>query len=494
MQEKFEKAQYLLIFLTILFLPFGAIPKGIQIQAFGAIFSRYTLYIGLLLFVLEILFFHTYRNRKYFIFFFLLIAVAMSSLIVGVYHYPYEQLSNYPVTKLIKFLSIMNRFSFDINYNDALPWWLFIREVKNMALDLAIYFLFPYQIFCLFKNSKGYGFQFIKKAFIFLAVFMGLYSLIEIPYLSFESEWAKHLLAITTPWFTDVSGGYNWWPPLIWKGQLRSLCPEPPHFGIISAICEVFFAYEFIVNKECDHRGALGIFIFYFTIMVFLSKARTALGLFLGEQCLIFIYLLCLKYRKLYIKSFIKLISIFTMSFVFSILPSYISGEKGDLVGEYVTNNITSVKEDNVRSNRTRFVMAKACWKVGLDHPLLGVGKDLKDPYLYPYVRSYGEDDPEIKLWLNDYDLHGPLKSPFPTTNQLLLVFAEYGLLGVLLFLSPLGIIVVKIWNNKAKLLNLKTGFTLIILSGQIVAMFSAVGWITYPLFVGLLFSELEKC
>lgn len=110
------------------------------------------------------------------------------------------------------------------------------------------------------------------------------------------------------------------------------------------------------------------------------------------------------------------------------------------------------------------------------------------------YVRSYGEDDPEIKLWLNDYDLHGPLKSPFPTTNQLLLVFAEYGLLGVLLFLSPLGIIVVKIWNNKAKLLNLKTGFTLIILSGQIVAMFSAVGWITYPLFVGLLFSELEKC
>lgn len=57
MQEKFEKAQYLLIFLTILFLPFGAIPKGIQIQAFGAIFSRYTLYIGLLLFVFEILFF-----------------------------------------------------------------------------------------------------------------------------------------------------------------------------------------------------------------------------------------------------------------------------------------------------------------------------------------------------------------------------------------------------------------------------------------------------
>ena len=49
-----------------------------------------------------------------------------------------------------------------------------------------------------------------------------------------------------------------------------------------------------------------------------------------------------------------------------------------------------------------------------------------------------------------------------------------------------------KLWKNKKKLHDIKIATISIILSGQIVAMFSAVGWITYPLFLGLLFSEFE--
>ena len=44
--------------------------------------------------------------------------------------------------------------------------------------------------------------------------------------------------------------------------------------------------------------------------------------------------------------------------------------------------------------------MAKSCWQVGINHPVWGVGKDLKDVYILPYAQFYGHNDPEIKLWL----------------------------------------------------------------------------------------------
>lgn len=493
MQYRLEQIQRMLLFFTILFLPFGAIPKQITIQSFGTILSRYTLYIGIIFFVIELIVYPIHRNRKFLFFFIFVYITALISLGLGVAYYPYRQLQYFHVYKLEKFLEIV---PINISYDNLLPWWIFFRGIKNVTLDLVIYFLFPYQVYCLFKGNKLDGFNFIKKAFIVLAIFMGLYSLMEIPYLLFNAGISKKLLMLTTPWFTDVSGGYNWWPPLIRKGQLRSLCPEPPHFGIIAAICEAFLMYEYINNKIWAKKGILSIMLFYFTLMIFLSKARTALGLFLGEGALFFIYLLFQTQKKEYIKSFIKLCIIVGLSFLCTLLPAYMAGNRGNLAKEYakeyIENNIASVKESNARSNGTRLVMAKSCWQVGINHPVWGVGKDLKDVYILPYAQFYGHNDPEIKLWLEGYSKNGPLKSPFPTTNQFLLIFSEYGAVGVFFFLCPMALCGWKLWKNKKQLHDIKIATIFIILSGQVVAMFSAVGWITYPLFLGLLFSEFE--
>ena len=202
--------------------------------------------------MIELIAYPIHRNRKFLFFFIFVYITALISLGLGVAYYPYRQLQYFHVYKLEKFLEIV---PINISYDNLLPWWIFFRGIKNVTLDLVIYFLFPYQVYCLFKGNKLDGFNFIKKAFIVLAIFMGLYSLMEIPYLLFNAGISKKLLMLTTPWFTDVSGGYNWWPPLIWKGQLRSLCPEPPHFGIIAAIGEAFLMYEYINNKSWAKKG-----------------------------------------------------------------------------------------------------------------------------------------------------------------------------------------------------------------------------------------------
>lgn len=54
--------------------------------------------------------------------------------------------------------------------------------------------------------------------------------------MKFNNIYAYKLLKIINPYLYDVSVVHGWWPPLIWENQLRSLCTEPSHFGIIVSL------------------------------------------------------------------------------------------------------------------------------------------------------------------------------------------------------------------------------------------------------------------
>ena len=491
-QIKLEKAQLLLLFLTIILLPFGAIPHAIQ--TIGPVASRYTLYLGLIIFIFEILIYKNY-SRRYFIFLGCAILIALMNLALGVFTYPYyDQINNKPVEKLVNLLNIL---PYSTSYDYILPFWLFFKGAKNVLLDISIYFVFPYQVYFLFSKNWELGFNYIKKAFLVLAIILGAYSLIEIPYLLFDANISKKILSITTPLYTDVSGAYGWWPPLLWKNQLRSLCPEPPHFSIIAAICEAFLIYEFIKGTKWFRSGLFSIFFVYFTVMIFLSRARTALGLAGGEIFLFIIFLVYLK-DKDYIKRMIGLLFLVAISFFISVFPTYlnpISNEHNsykEIMENYIEENITSVAKNNIRSNGTRTFMAKACFEVGKDHFNLGGGQDLKDGYIVDYIQKQNEQDPEIKLWMDGINKKGILQSPFQTMNQFLLIFAENGIIGLLFFFFPVFLSCSLIWNSKTRFMCLRRDVLIIILLSQIAAMFSAVGWITYPLFLGLLYASFR--
>lgn len=492
-QEKLEKAQVILIFLTIILLPFGAIPHAIQ--AIGSVASRYTLYLGLIIFVLEISTFKTY-SRRYLIFFGCIVTMALVSLALGVSTYPYyNQVNNKPVEKFVYLLSTMPS---NVNYDSILPYWLFLKGAKNALLDISIYFLFPYQVYFLFNKNWKLGFIYVKKAFLVLAVILGAYSLIEIPYLLFDAEISKKVLSIITPFYSNVSGAYGWWPPLLWKGQLRSLCPEPPHFGIIAAICEAFLIYEFIRGTKWYKTRYFYCFFVYFNVMIFLSRARTALGLVGGEILLFAIFTFYINNKRI-IKKYICVLFLVVVSFLASILPLYLNTSNNEqnsykkMMTNYVEENVASVAKSDVRSNGTRIFMAKACFEVGKEHLFLGVGKDLKDGYIVDYIQKQNEQDPEIKLWMDGIKERGILQSPFQTMNQFLLIFAENGIVGLLFFFFPLIFSGFVIWTSRNRFMCIKKDVIIIILLGQIAAMFSAVGWVTYPLFLGLLYAAFRE-
>ena len=81
---------------------------------------------------------------------------------------------------------------------------------------------------------------------------------------------------------------HGWWPPLLWKGQVRSFAPEPSFFGIYAAFIIPFLWYRiFYENRKLEF-----VLLIYFVFMVFMTKARTATVIYFGEvACLILISL-----------------------------------------------------------------------------------------------------------------------------------------------------------------------------------------------------------
>ena len=88
---------------------------------------------------------------------------------------------------------------------------------------------------------------------------MGIYSLFEIWWIWTGNSYCEQILITINRNLYTPEFAHGWWPPLLWKGQVRSFAPEPSFFGIF---------------------------------MVFMTKARTATVIYFGEvACLILISL-----------------------------------------------------------------------------------------------------------------------------------------------------------------------------------------------------------
>jgi len=485
-----KKLQKIFLSLVIILVPFIWLPQKFYFSSIGPNAVSYILLISLIFFVYEYYKYKFKVNKTVLYFFIVYVSFQIISLLQGLIIYPYYDLID--VSQLTKLQYLSDKFNMSFNNNIIIAIWLFIRESKNIILSSFYFCFIPLLFLHLFGTDRQQAFSFVIKTILVLISLLCIYSIPEILYLKCNNQIATNILKFINPFLYDVSSAHGWWPPLLWDyngGQLRSLCPEPSFFCIIAALCIPFLLN--IIYKKFSFKY---IFLFLlFIFMLFMSKSRTGMVLFLIE---IFILISFLLYNFSKKNLFFIVFLLFSISFSMILnlsIPNKLKQEnKKETLISYIDDNLVSTVKTDIRTNNTRFANIITMAKVGLSKPVLGVGTHLKDAYMIGNIPEFAMKDYETTLWITQLKKEG-LKSNFPALNQYIYVFAENGIIGFLIFISPIIYILYMICKNKILLKNFDFMTILIVFIGQLFSMLGHDYLMTYPISLGLIYFYLNS-
>lgn len=485
-QEKLQSIEKILLLLTIVLLPFVTLPKRMIINTVGGNATNYTILALCIVFAVEVFKFRP-KIKSVFVKFFIIFTLArIITLAIGLINYPYYDLIT--IDQIDKLQVLVNKIPALGDGKNLLPYWLFIREAKNIFMDNFTLLGLPVIIWHLFHTDWQAGFKYMRKAVLILVVIFGTYSFIEILWLKLHLGIAKDILRFVNPLLYDPKSAHGWWPPLLWNGQLRSVCPEPSFFGIYASFC-IPFLWSYIV----DERKTKDIVLYtYFMLMLFLTKARTGLGIFIGEYVLLVLSTLFCRSKKIFlILGIVSLSSIIAFSMT---LVDWKSGNEAISAETYISENVTSVTKANARSNEARFINIRATFDVAKRHFFWGVGNNLKNAYIPEYLSEEDYKNYEVALWTRFMYEKGILKSGYPNLNQYINTFVDCGVLGLLLFIAPIVYVLIGLKNNWQRgKFDINMLFASIIFVAQLVSMIANKYHITYPLALGLCLCVVEN-
>jgi O-antigen ligase len=376
-------------------------------------------------------------------------AITMLSLIIGLYNYPYYDLVfSGPVSQIEKLPHVITFFaSHDIVLDQkfALGAWMIARQIKGIFLEIFWCFGGAYMIFCWYYNNWQKAVRIMIKGILAGLFIIFSYSLIEVFYLT-GNVTAKNILEIITPYFHPIKAYMGWHPPLLWKGQVRSIFSEPSNMGnyIAIAIPVLWCCYL----RKISLKFLLNSFVLIF--LVFLTQARTAYAMLFGMTGLLFLLLLIIR-RKALLKQF-SIICI-TVVIAFGAAVQFIGIMNKDssvTANNVIENNFTSLISSNQRSNGARYALLKSNLRIAADHPILGIGKGLAAAYITDYYTDSETKNGEVSMWINCQKEYGVLASKYSVDNA----FNEYvtrlsqtGILGLSVFLFPFIWVLVKLFD-----------------------------------------------
>ncbi|MCI1749755.1 MAG: hypothetical protein LKI17_00080 [Megasphaera cerevisiae] len=486
LHDEVVQMQRVLLFLTIMFLPFMVVPN----IPFSHSLITYPLMLGIMVFLWDMKREHTFHTipRLYIGFISVFFIWSVICMMHGIYMYPFYTTVNMGQSdKLTALILWLSSHQIDIHQEIILKIWLLLRFIKDIFFNVLLTFGGSLWIYSLYHENWKRGFVDVRNGMLGLTILLCLYSIIEIGYLM-GNDTATYILKIINPLYMDIQGDHAWWPPLLWNGQLRSLFPEPSFFGIVAAVI-VPFVCSFLLKTS--NIKVYIIYIFYI-IMLFLTRARTATGLFLGEMGLLtfslFVY--CQGYGKKILSILICSIIAFFIS-VTIFLPSGNNTKILEISESYTKNSIISVY-GNQRSNIARKVNVMATTLVGIEHPVFGVGKGLKDAYLVQYLSDEALKNYEVQLWFRMMEEKGILKSGFPTLNKLSTVLAESGVIGCILYVLPFLYVIIKVFRKSVLKHNPEIICLVIALIGSMVAFFSNAEFWSIYIVLGLLLCVID--
>ena len=252
-----------LIFLSIVF---NEIPRNLQMNFLGGpVQSKlvfYPLFIG---FIYTIYCQYKYKDvlvnfDKFIKFILVYLAITFISLIIGLYNYPYYDLIiNGPVTQIENcqnLMAILDSFGINIDQKVLIAFWMIARAIKGLLFEIIYTFGGAYMIYCWYHDNWKTAFNIMLKAILVSLVFVFSYSVIEIYYLA-GNQYAKEILEIITPYIHTVKPDGFWWPPLLWKAQLRSLFAEPSYYGIYFAFVMPILWYLSFISKRLTYKVSI---------------------------------------------------------------------------------------------------------------------------------------------------------------------------------------------------------------------------------------------
>lgn len=447
-----------LFFFIILFLIFNNTPKLTQMNFVGGVLGSKLVFYPIVFGMIYTLYCqYRYKNvlvnfYKFLKFIAIYFTIIFISLIIGLYTYPYYDLVlNGPITqieRLPKVINILSNFGIFIDEKILTIIWMIQGRIKSALLEILYTFGGAYMIYCWYHNNWQTAFKIIIKAVLTSLIVIFGYCFIELFYLS-GNETAKNILITITPYLHDIKSNYGWWPPLLLKGQLRSIFAEPSYYGIYFAFAMPMLWYVLVSARKYYHKIVAILAIVFFTFCLFLTQARTAVALFCGEVFILFVFTVYLRNKFIFKqvgKIFVASITAFLLSGLFINNLLVDNRYNIDSVESYVESNLTSLTSTSQRSNGARYSIMIADFKIGLDHPLIGVGTGLRNAYIPDYLPEIAKDNGEVKMWIKNQLEKGILRSGFPKLGEYTSRFAETGIIGLALFLIPPFILLRKLY------------------------------------------------
>lgn len=451
--KKCKEIRDILFFLIVFSVIFDYAPKFLWFNFFGlggpysSMLGIYPIMAGFVLLAFMIYKGYIHPWNKYVaIFFGISFFVYELSTVYGLYIYPYWNLilhaAEPQIEKLPWVLTFLHKHNINISYEQLFSVWIFVRSIKATFLDLVYQFGISYMIYLWYQNDFKRGWSiFTKGVLTGLAVFI-VYGWIDVFYLHGSSTAAFILMQIN-PVLHDIGKIHNWWPPLLWKGQFRSVFSEPSRVGNYIAFMLPFLFIP-VINK-LNHWKYYLVLIFCVSYMVFLTQARTAVSMFIGIMglTLVLVLFLC---GKRDLKQLGMILCTAGIAFIISIATvmafpaTEINPHKGGMnkaVVAYMESNVGSLASSNKRSNQARYALIKSNFKIGLEHPLLGVSPMLNGAYVVDHFDAFDLQSYEVRQWIAAYQKMGPLKHNFDAMNEYITVFATTGILGLSCLLFP---------------------------------------------------------
>lgn len=249
--NKIRKSQDILFFLIVFCVIFDYVPKVLWLTSFGmggpysTMLGDYPITLGFLL--TGYMIWKGYlniRNRKIILFFGIAFAVCEISALHGLAIYPYWNLIlNAPVPqieKLPEVLSLLHKYNIDISYEHLFSIWIFARSIKTAIFDLLYHFGFSYMIYLWYQNDFKRARKIFKQGLLTGVAVFTVYGVIDVCFLHGLTT-AAFILKQINPLIHDIGKIHNWWPPLLWNGQFRSVFAEPSRVGNYIAFALPFY-------------------------------------------------------------------------------------------------------------------------------------------------------------------------------------------------------------------------------------------------------------
>lgn len=376
------------------------------------------------------------------------LSVGLLSLIAGLVNYSYcKEILQGPVNQIEKLPGVyafLTGHGISVTEQGLLSVWMVGRLLKNFFINTFWAFGLPVLVFIWYKDDFLNGFLVFLRGLFTAVLVVVCYGFWDVFFLA-GSEVATKVLITLNPLVHEIQSNGTWWPPLLWPNQFRSLFAEPSYYGIFMAFALPWLWYILENCKNERKRGLYWAVCFSCLLFLFLTKSRTANVLLFGELGLLLFFKAggFLPSPKILSSVFSGVILAFGASLAFLNYDAF-CGICQTTISSYLQENVGSLASIEERSNRSRYSIMLADVKIGLAHPLLGVGPSLRDAYIPEYLPDKEHLSQETLIWIKNQREKGILKSGFPKLGEYTSRFAETGMAGLIVFMVPP---VVLIWK-----------------------------------------------